>query len=379
MPLSPTTRQAAPAARPRAARLAVALAVALAAPAGVALAAPGGTAAGGGATIHQAQAEADRIQRRVDQLDAQVESLAEAYDANVERLDGVIGASVRQQAELERSQQALADARANLTDQVRSIYMHGPLAPVELLLDARDPHDFELARRVSGNLLLADRVTVARLEAASDRADRVVGELHASQADTLALRARILDQAQAIQAKLAEQRAILAAARANVRDLLVAAEQRAEAARRSRLAAAAARARALGFGGFATGPAPTPAAAAAVTAALSQVGKWYEWGATGPDRFDCSGLTQWAYARAGVALPRTSREQWFAGPHLAPGELRPGDLVFWADDPADPATIHHVGMYLGQGLEVDAPHTGAQVRVEAVDPGGYIGAVRPTG
>jgi hypothetical protein len=101
VPLSPTTRRAAPAAPPRAALLAVALAVVLAAPAGVALAAPGGTAAGG-ATIRQAQAEADRIQRRVHQLDAQVESLAEAYDANVERLDGVIGASVRQQAELER-------------------------------------------------------------------------------------------------------------------------------------------------------------------------------------------------------------------------------------------------------------------------------------
>jgi cell wall-associated NlpC family hydrolase len=125
------------------------------------------------------------------------------------------------------------------------------------------------------------------------------------------------------------------------------------------------------------------AAAVAIAFAQAKLGTPYLWGGTGtPEeggRFDCSGLMMVAYQQAGLSLPRTSREQWFAGLHLAPGELRPGDLVFWADDPADPATIHHVGMYLGQGLEVDAPHTGAQVRVEAVDPGGYIGAVRPTG
>jgi cell wall-associated NlpC family hydrolase len=57
--------------------------------------------------------------------------------------------------------------------------------------------------------------------------------------------------------------------------------------------------------------------------------------------------------------------------------LRPGDLVFFAHDPADPATIHHVGIYVGQGLMVHAPHTGALVRVDAVRPSGYAGATRP--
>ena len=58
-------------------------------------------------------------------------------------------------------------------------------------------------------------------------------------------------------------------------------------------------------------------------------------------------------------------------------DLRPGDLVFWAHDPANPATIHHVGMYVGQGLMVHAPHTGALVRVDAIRPAGYAGATRP--
>jgi peptidoglycan DL-endopeptidase CwlO len=107
------------------------------------------------------------------------------------------------------------------------------------------------------------------------------------------------------------------------------------------------------------------------------VGKPYRWGATGPASFDCSGLVRFAYADAGLSLPRTSRQQWSAGRHVRVADLRPGDLVFWAHDPADPATIHHVGMYVGQGLMVHAHHTGALVRVDAVRPGGYTGATRP--
>jgi cell wall-associated NlpC family hydrolase len=129
--------------------------------------------------------------------------------------------------------------------------------------------------------------------------------------------------------------------------------------------------------GLADVPAPNPTAAAAVRTALGQVGKPYRWGATGPAMFDCSGLVRFAYAHAGLSLPRTSRQQWSAGRHVQVADLRPGDLVFFAHDPADPSTIHHVGMYVGQGLMVHAPHTGALVRVDPVRPGGYAGATRP--
>ena len=97
----------------------------------------------------------------------------------------------------------------------------------------------------------------------------------------------------------------------------------------------------------------------------------------GPASFDCSGLVRFAYAAAGLSLPRTSRQQWSAGRHVRVADVRPGDLVFWAHNPADPATIHHVGMCVGQGLMVHAPHTGALVRVDAVRPAGYTGATRP--
>jgi cell wall-associated NlpC family hydrolase len=112
--------------------------------------------------------------------------------------------------------------------------------------------------------------------------------------------------------------------------------------------------------------------------ALTQVGKPYQWGAAGPASYDCSGLAMEAWARAGVALLHWTGYQWVAGPHVPLAQLRRGDLVFYATNSADPATIHHVGIYLGAGLMVDAPYTGASVRIDSIFAyAGLIGATRP--
>lgn len=118
------------------------------------------------------------------------------------------------------------------------------------------------------------------------------------------------------------------------------------------------------------------AAAVAVAYAMRQLGKPYQWGAEGPDRFDCSGLTSAAYLAAGVVIPRVAADQFYAGAHVGVADLLPGDLVFYANNPANPATIHHVGMYIGNGLMVHAPHTGDVVRIASIWRSGYAGAVR---
>jgi cell wall-associated NlpC family hydrolase len=124
-------------------------------------------------------------------------------------------------------------------------------------------------------------------------------------------------------------------------------------------------------------PKPRSKASLAVTFALAQRGKPYRWASSGPGSFDCSGLTQAAYLRAGLSLPRVAAAQWEAGRHIDLGDLRRGDLVFFAYDLKDPRTIHHVGIYVGGGLMVEAPFTGANVRVSSIGRADYIGAVRP--
>ena len=137
--------------------------------------------------------------------------------------------------------------------------------------------------------------------------------------------------------------------------------------------------------GCATGPAPSGTACCrprsrqqAVGRALDQVGDPYVWGATGPDSFDCSGLMWWSYDGVGIDLPRVSRDQSAGGGvPVAIEDLLPGDLVFFATAAWDPGVVHHVGMYVGDGLMVDAPAPGEYVRVEPVSGAGYAGAVRP--
>lgn len=128
--------------------------------------------------------------------------------------------------------------------------------------------------------------------------------------------------------------------------------------------------------------APSQQAAAAIYYAQQRLGTKYLWGGEGrPDqggRFDCSGLTQAAYASVGITLPRVANDQWNAGPHPARSQLLPGDLVFFAYDLSDPRTIHHVGIYVGGGYMIDAPHTGAVIRFDRIDSPDYIGATRVT-
>jgi len=120
-------------------------------------------------------------------------------------------------------------------------------------------------------------------------------------------------------------------------------------------------------------------AAAAVQFAYNQLGKPYVWGAEGDNFYDCSGLMQRAYQEAGIRLPRTSREQWFAGARVwNTADLQPGDLVFRAHVLSDPRTIYHVGIYIGAGNIIVAPYTGAVVRIQPMVLADYIGAVRPT-
>jgi cell wall-associated NlpC family hydrolase len=201
----------------------------------------------------------------------------------------------------------------------------------------------------------------------------------------------------AVQAAVARQQAFVRASQARRNSLasqLAGAQAQAAALKSARQAAlaatasaAAAKAAAAAGNAQGSGTAPSwapssgaPASQGDIAAnwALTQLGKPYHWGAAGPGTYDCSGLTMEAWARAGVALLHYTGYQWDEGPREPLDHLQRGDLLFYATNNSDPGTIHHVGIYIGNGLMVDAPFTGALVRIDSIyQPGTPIGAVRP--
>lgn len=125
------------------------------------------------------------------------------------------------------------------------------------------------------------------------------------------------------------------------------------------------------------GVASSNAAATAITYAEAQLGKPYQWGGTGPDAFDCSGLVMMAYRAAGIFIPRTSQLQWLWGRRVPASQVQPGDLVFFAGGDGTPKAPGHVGLVIGGGLMVESPSPGLQVRITSYLNSGAVGFTAP--
>lgn len=314
----------------------------------------------------------------------------------------------------------VATARASLDRFAAQAYREGGVGPALSLAMTSDPVSYlaskEILERNGVGLrqsltgLAAAEATAAGEQRRADRTRHAAGRtVTAAAAATAAARdagataqaaeqrARAAEQAAAraaavARAARARARAAISAARAGVRSAQVTASDLARRAEGARQAAGGVQRRLAAEAPLPTdlGVAPAGSAArVAVAWALREIGVPYSWGggtASGPslgvaqgaatEGFDCSGLTAFAYARAGVHLDHWTGSQWTAGLHVDRADLQPGDLVFYAYDVTDPATIHHVGLYVGDGQMVEAPHTGGVVQVSSVDRAGYAGAVR---
>lgn len=326
--------------------------------------------------LADARARAATLRTQVDELRTRAEIATEAYDGAYAELGAAVTAHLLAERDLAAARNASGASDDLAARRVRALYMSGgTTALYARVLDSSSIS--EVAQR-----LTQVKVVLAADDRASQLADHVVAarqdaerRLAAAAATSTALQKVVADKADEVTALLAEADALLAAA--DQRVVALAEQQRRAAARVSTLQAQASLEAARAALGNVPESPPTPQAAAALEFAKEQLGKPYLWGATGPDAYDCSGLTGSAYRAAGVSLPRTSRQQWNAGTHVELGALQPGDLLFWADDTANPATIHHVALYAGGGLMIAAPHSGDVVKVQGVYLDGYVGAVRP--
>ena len=342
------------------------------------------------ARIARLRAEATRVQADIDHMNDQIEIVVEQYNANHEALTRTQAAQAETARRIARAERDLAASRQQLDERVWAVYTGGSRAgAMAELLGATSLHEALTTEKYQEGVVAADQAVIARVERARLGLEALAKEQAAQRHAQEDLQARLAQQRGEIDDRLAEQRAYLARLTVAVRRAVAAERRRQEELRRRaiarRLAALRAakiraereRAAAL-VGGRAAGRGGSVIAARATAFALAQVGKPYQWAATGPGSFDCSGLTQAAYRSAGLAIPRVAAAQWSSGQHVDLGDLQRGDLVFFAYDHQNPTTIHHVGMYLGDGLMVEAPFTGADVRVSSIGRSDYIGAVRPT-
>jgi cell wall-associated NlpC family hydrolase len=344
--------------------------------------------------LGDARARAVALTDQVSALRARTERAVEHYDLVHGQLSVAVAEHGSAAAQAEAAARALAGEHDLLADRARALYMSGgELTLYGTALQAATPavlvDRIELAQRIAAATRAAGESALAAATRTAE-ALRRAGAVAARQSE-LELRAAIA--AADVTSLLRTTQALLSGADAEVQRLQKEEEQRRAEQAQARFTALLARVRAgreaggsgaalLGGAIAATRGDEVPAGppqAAALAAIATRDGSPYLWGGTGPGRYDCSGLTGFAYFQAGIRLPRTAAQQWEAGPRVDLADLRGGDLLYWANDVNDPATIHHVALYAGNGLMWSANHTGDIVRLQPVwGQDGFLGANRPT-
>jgi peptidoglycan DL-endopeptidase CwlO len=336
----------------------------------------GGTAVGAAPAQPKAPdaalaAKAKALQAKLDAQHAEVERLAERLNATEDRRDRLQRRLDGLQARQRAAQKELDAAQAQLDEQARATYMSGPQWMLGELVGGTNPTDAMRRIPMQKAALEARAAIVTDVRIRKDEVDSLNERVAADLAEAQLVHKRQDDERRQVQRLATQLQQTLDKIDKQLAGYLEAEQARAEAARRAAWSGYMS-----GVGTIQSWLQAGPVARAAVRWALAQLGDPYRWGATGPDSFDCSGLTSSAYRAAGVSIPRVSRAQWGAGLHVQVDRLLPGDLVFYADNPGDPASIHHVGLYIGNGLMVHAPHTGDVVRVASIWRESYAGATR---
>ncbi|MFA3874826.1 NlpC/P60 family protein [Streptomyces sp. MMCC 100] len=299
----------------------------------------------------------------LQRLYREAEKATETYNGTEERLKKQRAEVRRLDAELARARLSLHDSRGAAGRLARQQYQSSSgLSPYLRLLLARDPQHAIDQGHVIGRLARERVETVGRLSGAEKKAEGLARRSREALARQTALaetqekdRDDVRERLGAVEKMLASLTPEQLAALAELESSGVAEEQE----------------RFLASGALGDDAKPSAEGDRAVRFAVEQLGKPYEWGAEGPASYDCSGLTSVAWERAGTPIPRTSQEQWARLDHVALDELRPGDLVVYFPE----AT--HVAMYLGDGMVVQAPRPGADVKVSPIAANPVLGAVRP--
>jgi len=321
------------------------------------LAVMGGLAVYGGIAGAAPQPTVAQVQARIDQLTSQFDKVSVQLDQATQQLSAAQSKLSQVRVHLNYANAQFRTAQASVAQTAAAAFEDSGATSIVGVLTSGDPsvvlQQGSLLMELSGNRnaqtqqLLDD---ASQLTAAEQQTQR-------TESGVAALESQLAAQKNSLGKLITSQKATLAS-------LTVPQQQTVTST-------------SIGAGGTTTatysGPTSTQAEKA-VAFAYAQLGKPYQWGATGPDSYDCSGLAQAAWAAAGVAIPRDTYEQWAALPHIASSAIQPGDLLYYDG-------IGHVAIYVGNGYIIDAPQTGLDVEKIPMDTGWYastfVGAARP--
>jgi len=380
----------------------------------------------------QAAADLAKAQAAVDDANAHAALALDQFEGKQQAYEAAQAKAASAAAAARKAQGELADARAAVAQFARDSYMSGSTSPgMQAVLTSGSPSQMLERAALLGaagdhrsNVLnvvtvVEHKASVAKAAAQTSvkKAGVLKQQAQTALASAEALRAGAVQQETALQTKKVALDAQLTQAKQKVNGLVgeraaadefakqqaaaqaveLAAQPTPEPAPQSSSGGSAAPSGDTASSGGGSDPAPqagpgsSSAAETAIAAAKRWVGTRYAWGGgslTGPSvgwgidagvvGFDCSGLTRYAYAQAGITIERQSTMQYMTLPHVSRDNLQRGDLVFWAFNTSNAWTIHHVAIYLGGDMIIEAPESGKTVRITSMRWTGFIGGARPS-
>jgi cell wall-associated NlpC family hydrolase len=340
--------------------------------------------------IRAQEAHARAVRAEIDRIGINLESVIQSYDGAKLQLQRVEASLVRNTYKLGVAKTNFHAAQKRLMARLYSLYVYGKPSTLDVLAGSTSLGAL-ISRAESAQVLSNQDAALGRqalhFEHVVQVRQRDLTRLKAKRAATVQ---RLASRKQEIQSALSHQKRLLASIHTTIHTLQVQEaaheallrRQAEERLRRWRLEqAAAARAQqqqsANTGGGLLGSPVPIPIPIGtgaghpqAASVALRYLGVPYVWGGSSPSGFDCSGLVMYVYAQLGISLPHYTVSQWNATVPISTSQMQPGDLVFFDG-------LGHVGIYIGGGQFVDAPHTGSVVRIDSLAGfGGFVGARR---
>ncbi|MDI2126801.1 C40 family peptidase [Yinghuangia seranimata] len=305
-----------------------------------------------------------QVQEQVNQLNHEVSKQTDLFNGVQEKIEKLQKDSNATQDRVAQEQAAMSQLRDQLGTMASEQYRTGGIPPELQLALSGNPGDYLSRAQMIDQLDSQQATKLQQIAAQARMLQQDRAEASAQLAELDGLRQDLNAKKGEIQEKLNKAQTLLNTLTAAERQKVLDAADQADSRTTDRSSRDNSRT------DLPNVPA-SPRAAEAIAFARAQIGKPYGWGKEGPASFDCSGLTKAAWAAADVSLPRTTWDQINAGTRVSKADLQPGDLVFFYSD------ISHVGLYIGDGLMIHAPHSGTTIKIAPISQMPFYGAVRP--